>query len=280
LGLLAFPFAVLGLFWPVLAIHGGAGGLVLLLWWAAVGTGIYIVVKWRKRRKADGHTRPLRQQQVPGSRRTVTPGFEAAHGLPPPPAAGHLIPDRQQRGEDQVEQDLARLRSGPAPAPGPTEQGGTSGRAAFTHDLRGRANRDERPPWMVEGALHCFHSQGNQDVEVVGESFYQDNLWKVVGGRPPSGERVRQEIFAILVAEVGNPHDANAIAVWIDGGSKAGHLSREIARLYRPGLLALQEKQNMPVAVSGVIVGGGMREDGPGRLGVFLQLDPADFGIS
>jgi hypothetical protein len=47
---------------------------------------------------------------------------------------------------------------------------------------------------------------------------------------PQSGERVRQEIFAMLVAEVGNPYDANAIAVWIDGW-KVGHLFREIARL-------------------------------------------------
>jgi hypothetical protein len=158
-------------------------------------------------------------------------------------------------------------------------RGKASGGDAFVHDLRGRANRDERPPWMAEGVLRCFHSQGSEDVEVVGESFYQDSLWKLVGGRSQSGERVRQETFAMLVAEVGNPYDSNAVAVWIDG-YKVGHLSREIARLYRPGLLALQDKHNMPVAVSGVIVGGGMREDGPGRLGVFLKLGPADFGIS
>jgi hypothetical protein len=131
---------------------------------------------------------------------------------------------------------------------------------------------------MVDGTWSCFHSEGSEDIEVVGESFYQDNLWHLVGSQPQSGERVRQEIIAMLVAEVGNPHDANAIAVWING-SKVGHLSREIARLYRPGLLALQENHNQPVVVSGVVVGGGMRKDGPGRLGVFLQLDPADFGI-
>jgi hypothetical protein len=159
------------------------------------------------------------------------------------------------------------------------EPGTASGRDAFTHDLRGRADRDERPPWMVDGPWECVHSQGSQDVEVVGESFYQDSLWKLAGGRPPSGERVRHEVFAILVAEVGNPHDANAIAVWING-RKVGHLSRDIARLYRPGLLALQDKHHKPVAVSGVIVGGGIRQDGPGRLGVFLKLDPADFGVS
>ena len=35
----------------------------------------------------------------------------------------------------------------------------------------------------------------------------------------------------------------------------------------------------MEVALSGVIAGGGMRADGPGRLGVFLDYDPADFGL-
>lgn len=67
--------------------------------------------------------------------------------------------------------------------------------------------------------------------------------------------------------------------MWIDG-LKVGHLSRDDARRYRPGLLALYEAHSKPVALSGVIVGGGMREDGPGRLGVFLRYDPADFGLS
>lgn len=34
------------------------------------------------------------------------------------------------------------------------------------------------------------------------------------------------------------------------------------------------------VALRGVIVGGGYRADGPGRLGVWLSHDPADFGIA
>src|SRR5262249_21204017 len=43
--------------------------------------------------------------------------------------------------------------------------------------------------------------------------------------------------------------------------------------------LVLQQKYGNPIALSGVIAGGGMREDGPGRLGVFLDHDPHDFGI-
>jgi hypothetical protein len=45
-----------------------------------------------------------------------------------------------------------------------------------------------------------------------------------------------------------------------------------------PGLLVLQKARGMPVALSGTITGGGIREDGPGMLGVLLWHDPADFG--
>jgi hypothetical protein len=81
-----------------------------------------------------------------------------------------------------------------------------------------------------------------------------------------------------LVPETDNPYDVNAVSVWVDG-LKVGYLSRDDARRYRPGLLALQREYGMPIALPGVIVGGGMRADGPGRLGVFLRHDPADFGL-
>jgi hypothetical protein len=35
----------------------------------------------------------------------------------------------------------------------------------------------------------------------------------------------------------------------------------------------------MPIALSGVITSGGIRVDGPGRLRVFLDDDPSDFGL-
>jgi len=118
---------------------------------------------------------------------------------------------------------------------------------------------------------------GSEDLEVVGESFYQPNLWHLAGARP-GGDRVREDICAVLVAEDDNLYDADAVAVWIDG-LQVGHLSRENAQRYRPGLLAQQEAQGMPIALAGVITGGGMRSDGPGMLGVFLRHDPEDFGL-
>lgn len=118
---------------------------------------------------------------------------------------------------------------------------------------------------------------GSHDLEVVGESHYQDALWRVVGGR--TTDRVRAEVQAVLVAESDNVYDPNAISVWIDG-MKVGYLSREDAEVYRPGLLALQAREGKSIGLRGVIVGGGIREDGPGFLGVWMSHDPADFGLT
>ena len=73
---------------------------------------------------------------------------------------------------------------------------------------------EERPDWMRDGAKAAL-LEGDRDLEVVGESFYQDSLWRLAVAR--RGEPVRVEITAVLVAEDGNPYDSNAIAVWIDG---------------------------------------------------------------
>jgi len=118
--------------------------------------------------------------------------------------------------------------------------------------------------------------EGRHDLEIVGESNYQDALWSAVGGR--TTERVRAEIRAVLAAEPDNPHDSNAISVWIDG-NKVGYLCREDAAIYRPGLLALQANAGCHIALLGVVTGGGVRQDGPGLLGVWLYCNPTDFGV-
>lgn len=111
----------------------------------------------------------------------------------------------------------------------------------------------------------------------VTQSFYQDNLWYLAGAQPGE-QRVCEDIYAVLVAEDNNPYDPAAVAVWISG-LKVGHLSRENAQRYRPGLLAQQQALGGPIALAGVIVGGGIRSDGLGKLGVFLRHDPQDFGL-
>ena len=123
---------------------------------------------------------------------------------------------------------------------------------------------------------------GDEDLQVVGESFYQDNLRHLTGDPPPE-KYVEKEIHAVLVAQKNNPYDPNAIAVWIKdpqaGYLQVGHLSREDARRYRAGLLAQQQERGRPIALAGVIVGGGKGIDRAGMLGVFLRHDPVHFGF-
>lgn len=117
---------------------------------------------------------------------------------------------------------------------------------------------------------------GRETLEVVGESFYQPTIWQCVGS--DDGSPVRCSIEAVLVHEPTNPYDANAIQVLIDGGL-VGHLSREDALAHLPGLLALVDVHGCAVALSGVVVGGAWHGDRRGMLGVFLDHEPADFGL-
>jgi hypothetical protein len=138
--------------------------------------------------------------------------------------------------------------------------------AADTPPRRGRP-RNRRP------AIY----RGYETLEVVGESFCQDALWALVG--MTRGSRVREQIVAVLEPEPTNPWDCNAIQVLIDD-VPVGHLSREDARAYLPGLLRLIEScETRCVGLEGVITGGGTRSDGPGFLGVFLDHDPTHFGV-
>jgi len=135
------------------------------------------------------------------------------------------------------------------------------------------ADNAETSTRIIEASLYT----GDETLEVVGESNYQEALWKIVGAR--RGDRVRYDVAAVLLPEPDNRFDTNAIKVLIDG-NLVGYLSRQDAVAYRPGLLALMdESANRLVALDATIVGGGQRPDGSGFLGVFLDHDPADFGI-
>lgn len=119
--------------------------------------------------------------------------------------------------------------------------------------------------------------EGNVDLDVVGESFYQEALWAVVGG--VTRERVRQDVIAMLIPEPVNQYDENAIAVYISG-LKVGHLGRDDAARLIGGLKdQIAKNPGKFIALNGVVAGGGIRDDGLGRLGVFLNHDPSDFGI-
>lgn len=118
---------------------------------------------------------------------------------------------------------------------------------------------------------------GHETLEVVGESHYQAELWQIVGQAHDRHDPVRFDAIAVLVPEPENPYDEHAVRVEI-GGLLVGYLSRSDALRYQPGILQLLRGTGSLVALRGQVVGRG-GADGIGLLGVFLDHDPADFGL-
>lgn len=110
---------------------------------------------------------------------------------------------------------------------------------------------------------HIYLESGDEYFEIVGESFYQQNLLKIAGEKTTNG--VEHYCEAELIPELNNPHDENAVAVFISG-LKVGHLSRDDAFVCRHAI------GNMIGNCDAVIVGGWDR--GPSRQGHFgVKLD-------
>lgn len=156
---------------------------------------------------------------------------------------------------------LPRAASADAPAP-PISQASTS--------LKGA-------PLPRATAVTAHLYSGDEELEIVGESNYQAELWAIVGGG--RGDRIRQPIAAVLVPEPTNDYDANAVSVQIDG-HRVGYLRREDAAVYSARIRNMMDHTGSYVALEGVVVGGGSRDQGRGMLGVWLDHDPADFGLA
>lgn len=108
-------------------------------------------------------------------------------------------------------------------------------------------------------------------VEVVGEAYYRRELaalYKASGRRP--GEEFRTE--AVLVPEVGNAHDANAVRIDVEGHT-VGFLAREDAVRYRPLLARLAVEGRGAVARARVWA---TNDDGTWRGRVTLDLGDPD----
>lgn len=109
------------------------------------------------------------------------------------------------------------------------------------------------------------------EVAIVGESFYQDVLEELAGGRSDASADLECE--ALLVPETDNPYDVNAVGIYIEG-RKVGHMDRRGAAAYR----RLLKKVGQPLAQISCyakIVGGWERRDDAGHFGVMLDIaDP------
>lgn len=104
---------------------------------------------------------------------------------------------------------------------------------------------------------------GEFEFDIVGESFYQDALDQICGGKLPEGHD--HECVAYLVPEPDNPHDANAVAVYIDN-LKVGH----VPSYATPRMAAALAGRT--VTVDAMIIGGWTSDSGDGHYGVKLDL--------
>jgi hypothetical protein len=109
---------------------------------------------------------------------------------------------------------------------------------------------------------------GNVEVQIVGETFYLAAI-KAATRRVPPGSRLP----AVLIAEPDNPHDANAVGVYLNG-QRVGHQAREIAPAVRAALakFAAANDGRPPACPAQVI-----RHDAVPQ--VILYLDPAPLGL-
>jgi hypothetical protein len=102
--------------------------------------------------------------------------------------------------------------------------------------------------------------------EVVGESHYQDDLERIVGGRTEDG--AHYQCVAMLTPEPDNPYDPHAVSVSIDN-CKVAYLSRDWAPKFNAALTA---KGYAEATCNALIVGGWDRGRDRGYFGIKLDI--------
>ena len=112
--------------------------------------------------------------------------------------------------------------------------------------------------------------------KIVGESFYVDTIRKIHDKL--NGSKTRSEVAtqAVLMPEPQNPHDANAVGIYVLN-AKVGHLDWETAALYQEDLVILHEQQGLFVCCAAVVYHNRLR--GESAIGsVRLYMDLEDIG--
>jgi hypothetical protein len=120
------------------------------------------------------------------------------------------------------------------------------------------------------------YGQGDFELPIVGESYYQDNLERICGGR--TRESCEIEKPAVLILEDDNPKDPRAVRVEIEG-LKVGYLSRGNARRYREtfaDVFAVSPRMQVCAMIRG---GWDRGPDDRGHFGVWLDLAVEDTEI-
>jgi hypothetical protein len=108
------------------------------------------------------------------------------------------------------------------------------------------------------------------ELEVVGESHYQDVIERIAGAKSEGGKQMR--VGLTLRCEPDNPHDSDAVRVECMG-QLVGYIARDEAADLSPELI---ETRGSCIEARGLILGGWKRPDSEGHFGVRAWLDPKD----
>jgi hypothetical protein len=114
-----------------------------------------------------------------------------------------------------------------------------------------------------------LRGDGTYSLNVVGESFYQDALDRICGGKDEDGHN--KETSARLVPEPHNPHDKNAVAVCISG-EVIGYLDKQRAKRYGD-ILHGSVIEKCPALITGGWKRKGRGKNSEGHYGVKLDLN-------
>jgi hypothetical protein len=138
-----------------------------------------------------------------------------------------------------------------------------------------RYGRKNKPTKFLQKELPLGHDSitikgnGMYQLEVVGESYYQDALEQICG--PRTDEGVEMNVIAEMVWDNNNPMDNLAVRIDIEGKT-VGHLSKPFARLIRE-TMAEAGYEGVKKYCNAIIRGGWDRGKGDkGHYGVRLDF--------
>lgn len=121
-----------------------------------------------------------------------------------------------------------------------------------------------------EGDRYHWPPEGQFEVDIVGESYYQKALAKIAGNPLNYSEF---ECLATLQLEDDNQYDSKAVAVWING-MMVGHLSKDDALSFRRRV-ARKEITGPFTTCNAKVIGGGTKGNGQKySFGVKLDMKP------
>lgn len=119
--------------------------------------------------------------------------------------------------------------------------------------------------------------ENGYEFDIVGESFCQSALLDIVGGKSEDSVEILKP--AVVVRDLSNTYDANAVAVYIDE-SRVGYIAKDEAKEFCDAIKRSGFDSNSAFDVQAMIVGGWKRGNGDeGKFGVRLNVDP-DLGIT